>query len=105
MGVLGIDCEGADMGEQMTTHEQEIVRLKRIEGQIRGIQNMIREKRYCIEILTQLASVKGAVKTVEAGILERHLKGCVQHSFCQGSPEDRGKKVEEVIGIFKKFGQ
>lgn len=93
------------MNEQMTTHEQEIVGLKRIEGQIRGIQKMIQEQRYCIDILTQLASVVGAIKTVEAGILERHLKGCVQHSFCQGSPEDREKKVEEVIGIFKKFGQ
>ena len=92
------------MAKQITTHEQELVRLKRIEGQIRGIHKMIQDKRYCIDILTQLSSVSGAVKSVEQNILERHLKGCVQHSFCQGSPEDREKKVEEVIGIFKKFG-
>jgi len=91
------------MNDQITTHEQEIVRLKRIEGQIRGIQKMIRDKRYCIDILTQLASVAGAIKSVEAGILERHLKGCVQHSFCQGDDQDRAKKVEEVMGIFKKL--
>jgi DNA-binding FrmR family transcriptional regulator len=91
--------------ERITTHQEEIVRLKRIEGQIRGIQKMIEEKRYCIDILTQLASVVGAVKRVESGILERHLKGCVQTSFCTGSLEDRERKIEEVIGVFKKFGQ
>jgi DNA-binding FrmR family transcriptional regulator len=91
--------------EQMTTHMEEVVRLKRIEGQIRGIQKMIEEKRYCIDILTQLASAVGAIKRVESGILERHLKGCVQTSFCEGSREDREKKIEEVIDVFKKFGR
>ncbi len=92
-------------GEQITMHQEEVIRLKRIEGQIRGIQKMIEEKRYCIDILTQLASVVGAIKRVESGILERHLKGCVQTSFCEGGMDDREKKIEEVIGVFKKFGQ
>ena len=91
------------MAEQMTTHEKEIVRLKRIEGQIRGIQKMIQEKRYCIEILIQLSSIVGAIKSVEENILERHLKGCVRHSFNKGSREDRQEKVEEVIDVLKKF--
>ena len=52
------------MKEQNTTHLDEIVPLKRIEGQIRGIQKMIDEKRYCIDILTQLSSVVGAIKRV-----------------------------------------
>ena len=88
-------------GDSVAIHQEEVVRLKRIEGQIRGIQKMIEERRYCIDILTQLASVKGAIKRVESGILERHLKGCVQTSFCQGSREDREEKIEEVIGVFK----
>lgn len=92
------------MAQQTTTHHDEIIRLKRIEGQVRGIQKMIEEKRYCIDILTQLSSIVGAIKRVESGILERHLKGCVKHSFCQGSPEDREKKIAEVIDVFKKFG-
>jgi len=92
-----------DMEKQMTTHLEEIVRLKRIEGQIRGIQKMIEEKRYCIDILTQISSVIGAIKSVEENILERHMKGCVRQSFNTGRKEDRAKKIEEVIGVLRKF--
>jgi DNA-binding FrmR family transcriptional regulator len=91
------------MNDQETTHEEELIRLKRIEGQIRGIQKMIEEKRYCIDILTQISSVIGAIKSVEENILERHLKGCVQHSFKKGSEEERKKKVDEVIEVLRKF--
>jgi DNA-binding FrmR family transcriptional regulator len=87
----------------MTTHEAELVRLRRIEGQIRGIQKMIEEKRYCVDILTQISSIVGAIKGVEENILERHLKGCVNQSFTEGSKEDKTKKVDEVIGVLKKF--
>ncbi len=89
--------------ERITTHQEEIVRLKRIEGQIRGIQKMIEEKRYCIDTLTQLASVVGAIKGVEENILERHLKGCVQQSFTKGNKQDRGTKIDEVIDVLRKF--
>ncbi len=89
--------------EQIATHQGEIVRLKRVEGQIRGIQKMIEEKRYCIDILTQLASVVGAIKGVEENILERHLKGCVQQSFTKGNKQDRSTKIDEVIDVLRKF--
>lgn len=91
------------MPDRGTSHHEEIVKLKRIEGQIRGVQKMIEEKRYCIDILTQLSSVVGAVRSVEENILERHLKGCVRQSFSKGSKEDRQKKIDEVIGVLKKF--
>ena len=91
------------MSNNMTTHEAELVRLRRIEGQIRGIQKMIEEKRYCVDILTQISSIVGAIKGVEENILERHLKGCVNQSFTKGSKEDKTKKVDEVIGVLKKF--
>ncbi|MFP4081493.1 MAG: metal-sensitive transcriptional regulator [Candidatus Aminicenantes bacterium] len=86
-----------------TTHFEEIVRLKRIEGQIRGIQKMIEQKRYCIDILTQISSVLGAIRSVEESILERHLKGCVHQSFAKGSKADRAEKIDEVIEVLKKF--
>jgi len=87
----------------MTTHEKELVRLRRIEGQIRGIQKMIEEKRYCVDILTQLTSIVGAIKSVEENILERHLKGCVHQSFTKGSKDDKARKVDEVVEVLKKF--
>ena len=91
------------MSNQMTTHEAELVRLRRIEGQIRGVQKMIEEKRYCIDILTQLTSIVGAIKSVEENILERHLKGCVHQSFTKGSKDDKVKKIDEVVDVLKKF--
>ena len=81
------------MNRQITTHEEELLRLNRIEGQIRGVQKMIQDKRYCIDILTQLSSVVGAIKSVEENILERHLKGCVKQSFTKGNKEDRREIV------------
>lgn len=91
------------MKEQLTTHSEEIVPLKRIEGQIRGIQKMIEEKRYCIDILTQLSSVAGAIRRVEQNILNRHLRGCVRESFTTGNKEDRASKIDEVIDVLQKF--
>lgn len=91
------------MKEQMTTHEEEIVRLRRIEGQIRGIQKMIEGKRYCIDILTQISSVVGAIMRVEENILQRHLRGCVRGSFTKGNKEEREGKIEEMIQVLQKF--
>lgn len=91
------------MAELKTTHEEEMVRLNRIAGQIRGVQKMIHDERYCIDILTQITSIQGAVKAVGENILERHLKGCVKQSFSIGNKEDRTKKVDEVIQVLKKF--
>ena len=91
------------MKEQITTHMDEILRLKKIEGQIRGIQKMITDKRYCIDILTQLSSVRGAIKRVEENVLEGHIRGCVNRSFTEGDGNDRDKKITEVLEILKKF--
>lgn len=91
------------MKKQLTTHLDEIVPLKRIEGQIRGIQKMIEEKRYCIDILTQLSSIVGAVRRVEENILNRHLRGCVRDSFTKGNRENKAEKIDEVIDVLQKF--
>jgi len=91
------------MPNQKTTHYEEIARLKRIEGQVRGIQKMIEEKRYCCDILAQLSSIVGAIKRVEESILERHLKGCVKDSFQDGNEEDRADKIAEVIEVLRRI--
>jgi DNA-binding FrmR family transcriptional regulator len=91
------------MNQQVTSHDEELVRLRRIEGQIRGIQKMIEEKRYCIDILTQISSIVGALKSVEENILKRHLNGCVRESFAKGNKEEKTKKIDEVIQVLRKF--
>ncbi|MEW5768642.1 MAG: metal-sensitive transcriptional regulator [bacterium] len=89
--------------KQVTTHEEQLVALKRIEGQIKGIQRMIEEKRYCVDIITQLHSVIGAISRVEEKILENHLKGCVISAFKGESEEEKQKKIEEIIELIDTF--
>jgi len=64
---------------------------------------MIEEKRDCIDILTQISSVVGAIMRVEENILHRHLRGCVDASFRKGCKEDRERKTEEIIQLLQKF--
>jgi DNA-binding FrmR family transcriptional regulator len=85
------------------SHRDEIVRLKRIEGQVRGVQKMIDEGRYCIDILTVLASIAAALERVEDSILARHLRTCVRQSMTAGSAGDKDKKIDEVIDLLRKF--
>lgn len=85
------------------THEEQLVALRRIEGQIRGVQKMIEDKRYCVDILTQLHSVIGAIQSVENKILHKHLQGCFTHALKGKSALVRNKKIEEVIDLISKF--
>lgn len=87
----------------MTTHEEQIVFLKRIEGQIRGIQKMIEQKRYCIDILTQLHSVVGAILRVEDNIFRKHLEGCVTQALKGSSETEKAKKVNEIVDLVSKL--
>ena len=89
--------------DYVTTHDEELARLRKIEGQVRGIQKMITEKRYCIDILTQLNAVVGAIERVEERVLEKHLRGCVDHSFAEGTKGDRQEKIDEIVEVLRKF--
>jgi DNA-binding FrmR family transcriptional regulator len=69
-------------------------RLRRIEGQIRGLQRMVDEDTYCIDILTQLNSATAALKAVGIGLLDGHVRHCVRESIERGEGDD---KVEELM--------
>jgi DNA-binding FrmR family transcriptional regulator len=83
-------------------HDNQLSRLRRIEGQARGIQKMIEGRRYCIDIITQLRALKGAIQQVEKNILEDHLKHCVQQAFTQSDPDAVKQKVQEIVQLFEK---
>jgi CsoR family transcriptional regulator, copper-sensing transcriptional repressor len=84
-------------------HNDQLVALRRIEGQVRGVHKMIEEKRYCVDILTQLNSIGGALLRVQDGILQKHLKGCVAHALKGKSETEKQKKINEVLSLIKKF--
>lgn len=89
--------------KQLTVHFEEIQRLKRIEGQIKGLQKMILEQRYCIDILIQLSAAIGALKKVQRSILNKHLEGCVKNAFLNKNNSDSNQKIDEIIKIMKKL--
>ncbi len=84
-------------------HQKELTRLKKISGQISGIQRMIDEKRYCIDILQQLSAAKSAINSLQANILETHISHCVKESFKLKSEEEIEQKAAELKEIFKKY--
>jgi len=77
--------------------------LRRIEGQIKGIQKMVEERRYCVDILTQISAVRAALARVQDNILEAHLTHCVQAALQGKSESDRQKKIIEIFGLLKRF--
>ena len=91
------------MKKPVTTHSEQLVYLKKIEGQIRGVQKMIEEGRYCIDILTQIQSITGAIKRVENEVFRKHLEGCVVSAIQGRSKSESKKKVDEVIELIVRF--
>ena len=84
-----------------------IKRLKRIEGQVRGIMRMIEDDRYCMDILTQTRAIRSAMENVEIQVMQAHLKTCVFESFETGSQEEKNEKINEVLEVvanFRKYG-
>lgn len=91
------------MVTQHPSHTKTLNALKRVEGQIRGIQRMVEEGRYCVDILTQLSAVASAVGRVQDGVLEKHLDCCVSKSFMGKSEKEKKIKIDEVIKLLKTF--
>ena len=86
-----------------TTHEEQVVFLKKIEGQVRGIQRMIEEGQYCVDILNQVHSVISALARVEDKILEKHLDSCVVNAIQGKSEAEKNKKLAEILQLISRF--
>jgi len=88
---------------QTTTHDEQLDFLKKIEGQIRGLQKMIQERRYCVDIITQIHSVIGALYRVENEVFKKHIDGCVVHALKGRSEGEKQKKIDEVVELISRF--
>jgi DNA-binding FrmR family transcriptional regulator len=80
------------------------VRLKRLAGQVAGIQRMIDADRYCVDVLVQIAAVRAALDRVGKIVLESHVETCVAAALDSGSLRERRQKVEELMEVFSRFG-
>src|SRR3954464_10466267 len=83
------------------TKTSNLVRLRRIEGQVRGLHKMVEEDRYCPDILMQIASVQEALRGVSRELVRNHLTHCVRRAL-KGSDAQAAEAIEELIGVWSK---
>ncbi|WP_085993811.1 metal-sensing transcriptional repressor [Oceanobacillus senegalensis] len=77
-------------------------RLKRIEGQVRGVQKMVEDDRYCMDILVQISAIQSALKNVGFSITERHINHCVSDAIKHGEGKET---IEELLNVMKQFSK
>jgi DNA-binding FrmR family transcriptional regulator len=77
-------------------------RLKRIEGQVRGLQRMVEGDRYCADILTQVSSVQEAIRSVARALMRNHLTHCATHAIQSGSPDEKQAMYDELLEMIYK---
>ncbi len=86
------------------TKAKALGRLRRIEGQVQGLQRMIDGEAYCVDVLLQIAAVQGALEQVQKLLLGRHIESCVADALRSGSKSDRQRKIHELLEVFSRFG-
>lgn len=77
-------------------------RLKRIEGQIRGLAGMVEDDRYCIDVITQITAARAALRRVEEEILRDHVAHCVEHAVTTGDKDEQRIKIAELIEVLSR---
>ena len=82
--------------------DQYLSRLKRIEGQVRGLQRMVDEDTYCIDVLTQISSITKALQNVGVGLVDEHIRHCVQDAIAE-SPEAGNAKIDEATAAIARL--
>jgi CsoR family transcriptional regulator, copper-sensing transcriptional repressor len=86
------------------TKDHLLMRLKRIEGQVRGIQGMVEDDRYCIDVLTQISAIQAALDKVALGLLDGHAHHCVVGGAAGGTPEERASELMAAVGRLLRRG-
>jgi DNA-binding FrmR family transcriptional regulator len=87
---------------QLETKTACLKRLRRIEGQVRGLARMVEEDRYCIDIVTQIAAVRAALRRAEEEILSQHVAHCVAHAIRSGDKNDQRQKIAELMDVVRR---
>ena len=86
------------------TKDQLGKRLRRIEGQVRGIERMVEEDRYCIDVLTQISAIQAALDKVALGLLDDHARHCVVEGRAEGAPDELTDELMGAVGRLMRRG-
>lgn len=87
-----------------TSHKNQLDRVRRIEGQVRGVAKMIEEQRYCVDIVTQVKAISSALKSLEGQIIDQHMRHCVHQAVSSDDPQKREESYHEILRLFKSSG-
>ena len=98
-------CGGMSRHSKTQGKTETLKRLGRLEGQVRGIARMVEEDRYCIDIVTQIAAARAALRKVEEEILREHVAHCVEHAIASGNKADQRRKVAELMDVMGRAGR
>lgn len=90
------------MSSSVTRHDENLARLARVEGQVRGVSRMVNEGVYCIDIITQIQAARSALKAISMKILEKHLEHCVKDALKSKSEDETDEKIRELIQVLKR---
>lgn len=91
------------MKEHKTRHNENLIRIARIQGQVNGIHRMVEDGEYCIDIVTQIRAARSALEAVERRILHKHLDYCVADAMHSNSKTDADEKINEVLRLMKRM--
>src|SRR5512144_1214890 len=86
------------------TKDQLLKRLRRIEGQVRGVQGMVQDDRYCIDVLTQISAIQAALDKVALGLLDDHARHCLIGGHADGEPEDLTDELIAAVARLMRRG-
>jgi DNA-binding FrmR family transcriptional regulator len=99
----GCHTEKAPLVPRSKTEKEKLITpLKRIEGQVRGLQKMVEDDRYCIDVLVQITAVNAALKKVGLSLLERHTRSCIVEGIKSGDGEEY---IDELMNIIQQFSK
>ncbi len=99
-GKVTADCHGPHV---VQPHKQQLLkRLSRIEGQVRGVAQMVADDRYCVDVLTQVAAAQSALDAVALQLLEDHTRGCVAGALKSGAGD---RTIDELMQAVKRFAR
>lgn len=97
----GTDTMLTEEKETVQPNKQELLnRLKRIEGQVRGVHKMIDDDKYCVDILHQISAIQSAMKKVSIALMEDHTNHCVAHAIQEGNKEEM---IDELMEVMKRL--